>query len=136
MPITKERRKLYPDNWKQIARQVKAEAGLCCELCGNKHGQPHDRTGSKVVLTVHHLDYDPTNNVRLNLIALCQRCHNRIDRRFRVHNRKLKRRIGDISKRIRDKEERVLLWKIFCASQLPNRDGAMIALLKEYKAAK
>lgn len=32
-----------------------------------------------VILTVAHLDHDPTNNDLDNLRALCQRCHNRHD---------------------------------------------------------
>jgi len=90
MPITKERKKLYPKNWKEISARVKMRAGNKCELCDAKNGQPHPVTGSKVVLTVHHLDFDPRNNEEYNLIALCQRCHNRIDKRYRVRNRKIK----------------------------------------------
>ena len=33
----------------------------------------------KIVLTVAHLDHDPTNNADENLQALCQRCHLRHD---------------------------------------------------------
>lgn len=33
----------------------------------------------RVVLTVAHLDHDPTNCARENLRALCQRCHNAYD---------------------------------------------------------
>jgi len=29
----------------------------------------------KVVLTVHHIDFDPSNNDESNLLALCARCH-------------------------------------------------------------
>ncbi|GAB4454775.1 MAG: hypothetical protein Kow00120_24510 [Anaerolineae bacterium] len=60
----------YPANWPEIARDIKARAGWCCEHCGH----PHDpATGH--VLTVHHLDGDPANCDRTNLVALCQRCH-------------------------------------------------------------
>lgn len=31
--------------------------------------------GRKVVLTVAHLDHDPSHNDPSNLLALCQRCH-------------------------------------------------------------
>ena len=40
---------------------------------------PHPETGSRVILTVAHLDHDTTNNARENLRALCQRCHLRYD---------------------------------------------------------
>ena len=33
----------------------------------------------KIVLTVAHVDHDPTNNAESNLAALCQRCHLRHD---------------------------------------------------------
>lgn len=41
----------------------------------------------KIVLTVAHLDHDPTNNDLGNLRALCQRCHNRHDVEHRKANR-------------------------------------------------
>jgi len=40
----------------------------------------------RVVLTVAHLDHDPTNNRMGNLRALCQLCHNRYDREHRKVN--------------------------------------------------
>ncbi len=43
------------------------------------------------VLTVAHLDQDPSNNSAENLRALCSVCHLRHDRRFQVSNRKKKR---------------------------------------------
>lgn len=41
----------------------------------------------KIVLTIAHLDHDPTNNNRKNLKALCQRCHNRYDIEHRKQTR-------------------------------------------------
>lgn len=63
----------YPINWEQIAEAIKQRAGWCCEACGH----PHD-PDSGHVLTVHHLDGNPTNCAYTNLVALCQRCHLRI----------------------------------------------------------
>lgn len=60
----------YPDNWKEIACQVKEEAGWKCERCHH----PNDPQAG-YILTVHHLDHNPENNIRTNLAALCQRCH-------------------------------------------------------------
>ncbi len=61
---------VYPPDWKEIARRVKDEAGWKCVRCGHTH----DRlTGH--VLTVHHLDLDPSNCRWWNLAALCQKCH-------------------------------------------------------------
>lgn len=43
---------------------------------------------TKVVLTVHHKDFDPSNNREDNLIALCQRCHLIADSVLHVANAK------------------------------------------------
>lgn len=61
--------KLYPPNWPEIARRIKDRANWRCEGCGVPHGAPPN------VLTTHHIDYNPQNNEDDNLIALCQRCH-------------------------------------------------------------
>ena len=83
MPIKPERKRLYPDNWKRISFLVRKRADWRCEMCGAEAGLPNPRTRSKVVLTVHHINGDPTDNRRLNLIALCQEHHNRLDQPFR-----------------------------------------------------
>lgn len=78
----------YPPNWKaEIVPRIRARAGECCEWCGAANYQPHPVTGSKVVLTVAHLDDpDPSNVADSNLAALCQRCHNRHDAPMRARN--------------------------------------------------
>ncbi|QIP16795.1 hypothetical protein G8759_31220 [Spirosoma aureum] len=43
---------------------------------------------TKIILTVAHLDRDPTNNSDDNLKALCQRCHLGYDMPQHVRNRK------------------------------------------------
>ena len=60
----------YPDDWDDLARKVKDEAGWVCE--NKKCKAPH---GPGYILTVHHKDGDPSNCERENLVALCQRCH-------------------------------------------------------------
>jgi len=63
----------YPENWPEIAQDIKDRAGWRCEHCR----RPHDpQTG--YTLTVHHLDGDKANCAYSNLVALCQRCHLRI----------------------------------------------------------
>ena len=80
-PIKPERKKLYPSNWKKISELVIEKAGYKCELCGAEN---HDiRNGSEIILTVHHINHDPTDNRRVNLIALCQRCHLKLDLPYR-----------------------------------------------------
>lgn len=74
MPFHKDR---YPPNWKEISLRIR-KVGRC-EFCGAENYKPHPITGSKVILTVAHLDHDPQNCADENLKALCQRCHLRHD---------------------------------------------------------
>lgn len=60
----------YPDNWPEIARRVKEEAGWRCIRCKHLHDTP-----AGYMLTVHHLDMNKANCAWWNLLALCQRCH-------------------------------------------------------------
>jgi len=61
-------KKLYPENWEQLADRIKSEAGYKCESC-----KSFSIPGK--ILTVHHLDNNPKNNKDKNLVALCQVCH-------------------------------------------------------------
>ena len=88
MPISKEKKKLYPRNWTDLSFWTRLRAGNKCELCDAKNGCPHPVTKSKVVLTVHHLDFNPGNNKEYNLLALCQRCHLRLDKKWKAYNKK------------------------------------------------
>ena len=109
--------KLYPKNWREISARVRIRAGNKCELCDRLNHHYYDgnklcheaevewfllckknpglvkEPGKiiKIVLTTHHLDFNPSNNEEYNLMALCQRCHNRLDARWRAYNRKKKR---------------------------------------------
>ena len=83
MPINPERKKLYPENWDKISLLIRERAGWKCELCFSKNNEPQVFTKSIVVLTTHHINNDPTDNRKINLLALCQRCHNRLDMPFR-----------------------------------------------------
>ena len=86
MPIRPENRDRYPSDWSHISARIRFKrAGNRCECegeCG-RHGfrccavnrEPHPVTGSKVVLTVAHLDHTPENCTDDNLVAMCQRCH-------------------------------------------------------------
>ena len=67
----------YPTDWKDIANAVKDAAGRCCNRCAH----PHD-VASGHVLTVHHMDGKKGNGRWWNLLALCQRCHLRIQARL------------------------------------------------------
>jgi hypothetical protein len=100
----------YPDNWKkEIRPRILERAKNKCELCfapnseevlrDKKTGEWQFDIGNpmldyswyrtvKIVLTIHHIDGDRTNNNDLNLIALCQRCHLKLDMGKHVKNRK------------------------------------------------
>lgn len=59
----------YPADWKDIAHRVKSDANWTCVRCGDKHDPPDH------ILTVHHLDLNPSNSKWWNLLPLCARCH-------------------------------------------------------------
>lgn len=99
MPIKPENKARYPANWKsEIRPAVLERAGHCCEGspdfpdCRAENYKPHPDTGSKVVLTVGHLDHTPENCDGMesggkllpveesNLKAWCQRCHLNYDK--------------------------------------------------------
>ncbi len=82
----------YPDNWKtEIRPDILKRADNRCEWCGVDNYDPHPVTGSRVVLTIAHIDQDKTNNGYCNLAALCQRCHLGHDRPHHIANRKANR---------------------------------------------
>lgn len=83
MPMKRE---LYPDNWEEIANQVKEEAGWKCQRCWAPHTQGHPAR----TLTVHHKDRNPANCKKENLIALCARCHLQEEHRLRAAERQAK----------------------------------------------
>jgi 5-methylcytosine-specific restriction endonuclease McrA len=99
--------KEYPDNWKWLSAQIIKDAGNKCELCYAPNGVTVNRSKSSqypwemahqdggketvIVLTVHHIDSNKQNSKKQNLIALCQRCHLRLDLQKHMKNRKLKR---------------------------------------------
>lgn len=87
MPIRTENRSRYPKDWPAISKRIRERSGGRCEFiepatglrCLAVNGDPHPLTGSRVVLTVAHLDHQPENCADDNLLAGCQRCHNRYD---------------------------------------------------------
>lgn len=60
----------YPPNWNEIAQAVKDAAEWKCVRCGHLHDIP-----AGFMLTVHHLDMNPSNCAWWNIPALCQKCH-------------------------------------------------------------
>lgn len=79
--------KRYAPYWKQFSEYIRfTRAENRCEKCGAENYQPHPVTGSKVVLTVAHLDaLDDVCDCEkfgglkcakpAHVLALCNRCH-------------------------------------------------------------
>lgn len=90
MPIKPENRHLYPSNWKEIRQQILDRAHNHCEFCGVLNGLStyNGKKWYTVVLTIAHLDHDPTNNDPANLRALCQRCHLQYDAKHHAQTRR------------------------------------------------
>lgn len=72
----------YPKNWKLLATQIKDQADWKCFKCRMQCLRPNapvlelsksERTAR--TLTVHHWNYDPSDNHPQNLVALCTSCH-------------------------------------------------------------
>lgn len=62
------------DECRRMLEQDKAQSGLS------------RIRAAVIILTIAHLDHDPTHNEPANLRALCQRCHNRHDAEHRKAN--------------------------------------------------
>lgn len=79
----------YHPKWSLISRLIRFKrANNKCEWCGAVNYEPHPVTGSKVILTVAHIDHDKDNNRFNNLAALCQKCHLNHDLPQHINNRK------------------------------------------------
>jgi len=87
MPIKPENKSRYPKNWKEIRQRILKRANNRCEFCGIENYIIKEN-GSRVVLTIAHLDHTPENCTNDNLRALCQKCHNSYDRQHRNETRR------------------------------------------------
>lgn len=103
MPIRPENRGRYPKNWREISDEIRfGRAAFRCECrgecgrhrdlaldggrCPARHGAVAPISGSKVVLTVAHLDHTPENCDPDNLRAMCQGCHLAYDAKHHAAN--------------------------------------------------
>lgn len=90
--------KLYPGGsihskeWKAFRATILERAGHKCEGtpqrpdCCAVNYEPHPETGSKVILTIAHMDWDESHADPERCRALCQRCHNKWDAQQRQKN--------------------------------------------------
>ena len=94
MPILPENRGRYPAHWSEIRKRILARARNCCEgsprypECRAANYHLHPVTGSRVVLTIGHLNHIPEDFDDANLRAWCQRCHNTYDAAHRAETRR------------------------------------------------
>ena len=72
----------YPENWSEIATDIKQKASYRCQRCGlqcltqsQKYPNLSKRIKSKYTAQVHHWDRQPSNNHLNNLVCLCAACH-------------------------------------------------------------
>ena len=91
MPISAEKMTQYPGGstrskeWLEFRSALLARADHRCAGtpqtpdCRAANGEPHPKTGSKVVLTIAHMDWDESHADPERCRALCQRCHNMWD---------------------------------------------------------
>jgi hypothetical protein len=103
-PLTPEQRAAYGPDWPDVRATIAERSGGQCECLGEcawshhtanltpdirrrcpaVNGQPSPFTGSRVVLTVAHLDHDPGTNEPDRLRHMCQGCHLSYDRNARA----------------------------------------------------
>lgn len=104
MPISADRMSRYPGGstkspeWKAFRTSLLTRAGGRCEGtpqfpdCRAENGMAHPVTGSRVVLTIAHMDHDETHADPERCRALCQRCHLTWDAKHHAMNAAMTKR--------------------------------------------
>lgn len=90
MPMVSD---LYPLEWKEFAKEVKAANFYICQECGlecRRPGEPFDT--HRRTMSVAHYDSDYTS-AEIFVVAMCSGCHNRLDGPYRLANRRRKLRL-------------------------------------------
>lgn len=89
----------YPDDWEDIAKHVKEQAGWKCEKCDLQcyfPGEKHENTRRTLTVAhINHIEMDCTNE---NLVALCPKCHLQYDGYRKEMQRLAKKRIKNDKK--------------------------------------
>jgi hypothetical protein len=99
MPFHRDR---YPADWREISKRIRARGGGRCECtgqCGLHHGrrciernhEPAKWARGMIVLTVAHIVHGPDCSDG-NLLAMCQRCHLRMDHSLHMAHAKATRK--------------------------------------------
>lgn len=96
MPMDRRR---YPDDWEEIATEVKEQSGWKCEQCERQCRLPGDPFDThQRTLTVAHINHVEIDCRPENLIALCPRCHLAYDLQRKTLQRLARRRIARATK--------------------------------------
>ena len=56
-----------------LKEQIRERDNYECQYCH----KTHEENGKKLMLMIHHIDYNKKNSNPLNLIALCNSCHSK-----------------------------------------------------------
>ena len=66
----------YPDNWKEIATEIKEATDWKCQVCGKQCYRPDESVEhTQNVLTVAHINHVESDCRPENLVAACSVCH-------------------------------------------------------------
>lgn len=91
MPMDRSK---YPDNWDDIAADVKESAGWRCEPCGKQCYRPGEKVeDTRDVLTVAHVNHVESDCRLENLVAACSVCHLQYDNERRRWQRLAEKRV-------------------------------------------
>lgn len=92
MPMDRSK---YPDDWDEIARAVKEQAGWKCEPCGKQCRRPGEPFVSHgYTATVAHINHDESDCRPENLVCACAPCHIRYDNERRRWQHLAQKRIA------------------------------------------
>jgi hypothetical protein len=99
MPIRREHRDRYAENWRELAAEIKAANLYVCQCCDQECLMPDDERGAltraeraRRTLTIAHQDsvYDAPAVV---LLCICAPCHLRYDATHHAAARRRQRRV-------------------------------------------
>lgn len=91
-------RKKYPDNWNDIAFEIKEQSGWKCEQCRSQCRFPGETFDThRRTLTVAHVNHVEMDCRPENLVALCPRCHLAYDQTRKVMQRLARKRIKSVA---------------------------------------
>lgn len=91
MPMNRDK---YPDNWDDIAFEIKSATGWKCQVCEKQCYRPGEKNeDTRKTLTVAHINHVESDCRAENLVAACSVCHLQYDAVRRKWQRLAKKRI-------------------------------------------